>query len=91
MAEMMCVAMDPEEFKDNELPSDEFEDLSEPEYKLLTQDEASDDKEDEKDSSEEDVELTLERALSMGFTKQDWEEQMEYYKKVPRKERDARQ
>jgi hypothetical protein len=31
----------------------------EPEYKMLTQDEASDDKGEEKDSSEEEVELTL--------------------------------
>jgi hypothetical protein len=44
MAEMMCIAMDPEDFKEDELLSDEFEDLLEPDYKLLTQDEASDDK-----------------------------------------------
>jgi hypothetical protein len=87
----MCIAMDPEDFKEDELPSDEFEDLSEPEYKLLTQDEASDDKEEEKDSSEEEEELTLERALKMGFTKEEWEEQMEYYKRVPKKEREAQQ
>jgi hypothetical protein len=36
MAEMMCIGMDPEDFKEDELSSDEFEDLSEPEYKLLT-------------------------------------------------------
>jgi hypothetical protein len=86
MAEMMCVAMDPEDFKDDELPSGEFEDLLEPEYKLLTQDEASEDKEEEEESSEEEVELTLERALNMGFTKKEWEEQVEYYKRVPKKE-----
>jgi hypothetical protein len=46
MAKMMCIAMDPEDFKEDELLRDELEDHLEPEYKLLTQDEASDDKDE---------------------------------------------
>jgi uncharacterized membrane protein YgcG len=59
-------------FDEDELPSDEFEDLLEQEYKLLTQDEASDNKEEEalgEESSDTDEDIDLETFLKMGFTK----------------------
>jgi hypothetical protein len=79
MAEMMCIAVDLEDFKEDDLPSNEFEDLLELEYKLLTQDEASDDKKDEKseeESSEESEELDPDYYEGTGvFTKKELDEQ----------------
>jgi hypothetical protein len=76
---MMCIAMDPEDFKEDELPTDEFEDLSVPEYKLLTQDEASDDKEEEsKDESSEGSAAIRHEMFKTMFTKEDNDEYEEY-------------
>jgi hypothetical protein len=75
--------------------TDEFEDLLEPEYKLQTQDEASDDKEDkekeEAGSESEEEEPNLQRCLRMGFTKEEFEEYKEYLKKTPKKIQKERQ
>jgi hypothetical protein len=91
MTEMMCITMDPGVFGDDELLIDEFEDLSEPEYKLLTQDEASDDKEEEKseeESSEESEGVDPEIYKGV-FTKEEIEDYKEHLKirKRIRKER----
>jgi hypothetical protein len=89
---MMCIAMDLEDFKDDELPSDKFEDLEESDYKLLTQDEASDDKEEEEsevESSEDSAAIRYEQYKGM-FTKEENEE-FEEYLKIPKKIRKERQ
>jgi hypothetical protein len=74
MAEMTCIAIDPGDFGD-ELPSDEFNDLPpNNEYKILTQDEASNDEEEDEDISEdEDVVVSV---VDYGgtFTKDEIEE-----------------
>jgi hypothetical protein len=94
MAEMMYIAMDPGGFDEDEPPSDKFEDLPELEYKLLTQDEASDDKEEEEDeeeeSSEESKEFDHDHYEGTGvFTKEELDEQRDFLKipKEIRKER----
>jgi hypothetical protein len=93
MAEMMCITMDLGFFDDDELPSDEFEDLLEPEYKLLTQDEASDHKEEETEEESSDIGGEFDRDdqetyVQGVFMKEELDEYREYLKipKAIRKE-----